>query len=338
MNLPQNIPAPSLYSLSRAAERMLESTKDLLREKLRPTPAFNGKPYLDFSSTHPNHQQYETTLRTRWLALRGVLETMAEVSAEELKHLDARMGQVFILGADFHLASLAGKQRLAEKRNLRKVMADAHASQAERIGRTLKIGSEKTYTALRAGLKQVEGHLSCAIYTSHRKHYDELLAKLTAAGFDLRVAFPGERHPAHYSYRMADREEVFVYFQNRETYGLGHNFVDARPDLQNDGQINAFILKRATREANDIVGSFCDKLAGKIDDEKHETQRVTLVEVKTAIDIWSGNELTVQLSAPGVASGVVAVPKRSQVWNTKVIWNRSCLGNVFNQWPTRLVS
>ena len=92
-----------------------------------------------------------------------------------------------------------------------------------------------------------------------------------------------------------------------------------RPDIDD-------ILRREAKVvAEDTVAAFCAKLAGKVDREKAEGAVVTGV-ASTTIDRWSSGTTVVRLSDGS-----------EQEWYTQVIVNQSCLGKLFNQWPTRRV-
>ncbi len=90
-----------------------------------------------------------------------------------------------------------------------------------------------------------------------------------------------------------------------------------RPDIDD-------ILRREAKAvADDTVAAFAAKLAGKVDREKAEGATVVGV-ASTTIDRWSSGTTVVRLSDGS-----------EQEWHTQVIVNQSCLGKLFNQWPTR---
>lgn len=92
-----------------------------------------------------------------------------------------------------------------------------------------------------------------------------------------------------------------------------------RPDIDD-------ILRREAKVvAEDTVAAFAAKLAGKVDREKAEGATVVGV-ASTTIDRWSSGTTVVRLSDGS-----------EQEWHTQVIVNQSCLGKLFNQWPTRRV-
>ena len=92
-----------------------------------------------------------------------------------------------------------------------------------------------------------------------------------------------------------------------------------RPDIDD-------VLRREAKAvAEDTVAAFCAKLAGKVDRERAEGATVVGV-TSTTIDRWSSGTTIVRLSDGS-----------EQEWHTKVILNQSCLGKLFNQWPTRRV-
>lgn len=92
-----------------------------------------------------------------------------------------------------------------------------------------------------------------------------------------------------------------------------------RPDIDD-------ILRREAKAvADDTVAAFAAKLAGKVDRERAEGTTVVGV-TSTTIDRWSSGTTVVRLSDGS-----------EQEWHTQVIVNQSCLGKLFNQWPTRRV-
>lgn len=112
---------------------------------------------------------------------------------------------------------------------------------------------------------------------------------------------PGRRYPVQWSWVTMTESRTMV----------------TRPDIDD-------ILRReALRTAEDTVAAFAAKLAGKVDREKAEGAAVVSV-ASTTIDRWSSGTTVVRLSDGS-----------EQEWHTQVIVNQSCLGKLFNQWPTR---
>ncbi len=83
------------------------------------------------------------------------------------------------------------------------------------------------------------------------------------------------------------------------------------------------IAEQAAKMAKDALAGFCEKLAGKID-----ATGIAAVTVKYfgGINPWGWTHVLV--------NGDLTP---NQIWRTKMIVNISCLGKVFNQWPTRQV-
>lgn len=77
--------------------------------------------------------------------------------------------------------------------------------------------------------------------------------------------------------------------------------------------------KEAISAADASIDGYIAKLASKIAKDA--------VEATYNGELWFGSVLT-----------VVCEDGEKQVWNTKCILNVSCLGTVFNQWPTRRTS
>ncbi len=76
------------------------------------------------------------------------------------------------------------------------------------------------------------------------------------------------------------------------------------------------LVDAATESANGLVDAYLIKLLGKIGKP--------VAQAETNGNIWDYAILT-----------VVCADGEEQVWRTNCILNRSCLGTLFNQWPTR---
>lgn len=112
----------------------------------------------------------------------------------------------------------------------------------------------------------------------------------------------------------------------RANYGLLANLLaDDRFELMREEAVRASKVEDATLESicERVAGveasflSFIAKLAGKVDRP--------IVSARMQGMIWTG--CTITLECVG----------EKQVWRTDQIINRSCLGTVFNQWPTRRI-
>lgn len=195
-------------------------------------------------------------------------------------------------------AVAAEKTRLAEKR----ARLAARRAEAEALGVDLAKHDERatplTYRAIRNGLQPLVAAYAARVEESFRRRLPDELAEANGHS------------------RLRRYTPVRWEWLNRDWSSAARVWV-IRPDIDE-------VLKReAQRVAEDTVAAFCAKLAGKVDREKAEGAVVIGV-ASTTIDRWSSGTTVVRLSDGS-----------EQEWHTKVILNQSCLGKLFNQWPTR---
>lgn len=212
------------------------------------------------------------------------------------------------------------KAALAAKRAAR----SQRAEQAKAVGVDLqkpsfKFATVKTYEALLASLTGVEQEIYARILQTLKDNQARLTAKLEAHGWDAAKAWPkknrrGEiepydfQQPHDFFWKMFVRPDGY----SRDTFYV----VVANPRADE-------VLDQVAREiAHDNVTRYCAKLAEKIDSELVPAGATLVSAVCSSSSIWTGSTLTVKTTTG------------TQVWKTKVIWNRSCLGKSFNQWPT----
>lgn len=197
-------------------------------------------------------------------------------------------------------AAAADKARLADKR----ARLAARRAEAEALGVDLATHDERatpeTYRAIRAELEPLVAAYAARVEESFRRQLPDALAA------------------ANDHSRLRRYTPVRWEWLNRDWSSATRVWV-VRPDIDD-------ILRRESlRTAEDTVAAFAAKLAGKVDREKAEGAAVVSV-ASTTIDRWSSGTTVVRLSDGS-----------EQEWHTQVIVNQSCLGKLFNQWPTRRV-
>lgn len=153
---------------------------------------------------------------------------------------------------------------------------------------------------------------------SNLKH---MRAQLAANAMDLDIVAP---YPSSYGPNFHGRKAYRIAMSLRNHYqlsfvstGATRSFKDPcivveKPDAE------AKVRAAARVEANACFDAYLLKLEGKI-----------AKPIRSAVltgRLWDGSTLTVTLDF------------EVQVWDTKCILNVSCLGKLFNQWPTRRVS
>jgi hypothetical protein len=209
----------------------------------------------------------------------------------------------------------AEKNRLIEKR----------AAIAKKRAKTAHLGtdlskheqaSEATYKTLLAALEpvrvSVEQHYVESL-TDKLHHYTQVIKQAggLAKAFFYSKSFCG---------KVAMRQNLphdFSFF-----FKAGGWVRDHYTTFTTHSNVKQLIAAKALELSHAEVTSFSGKLAGKIDREANGKKLITAS--VSGITLWQSSILRAVLSDDSV-----------QVWNTQIIWNRSCLGTSFNQWPTR---
>lgn len=147
-----------------------------------------------------------------------------------------------------------------------------------------------------------------------REDLDALNAELVAHGFDLNKVAPypsGNVRPAVYHTAVRKREFATSFYKTVGSPAFHGVYTVTRRD-DSDQVIN----EMADKQTETYFDGFILKLSGKIGKP-----------VKSAVligSLWNDCTLT-----------VVCADDENQTWHTHCIFNKSCLGKVFNQWPTR---
>lgn len=145
---------------------------------------------------------------------------------------------------------------------------------------------------------------------------------LARHGWDLNAAYPYPRAMNRRDHQAAkfDFSEVRRYI-NRQNATSQPNRPD--PCTPKDAAIVAEMINRkANMEARAVVEGYASKLANKQSELMKEGEEVTAAEYSGFL--WESSMM------------VFTVGRDRFVWNTKIIMNRSVLGKLFNQYPTRL--
>ena len=155
---------------------------------------------------------------------------------------------------------------------------------------------------------------------------DHVLEELAADGWDANKRYD-------YPYGGMSRLQ---YAQQKARYNLCEKYTSAvkgcrsmrEPNIRVPRKDNAArIAKQAAEMANAALEGYCIKLAWKIQavaEETHST--VTAIAYRGGLDPWGWSFVD------------VTTDKGKQCWKTQMIINVSCLGKLFNQWPTRLLA
>lgn len=153
---------------------------------------------------------------------------------------------------------------------------------------------------------------------------NRVLRELEEDGWDAqkRYAFP----TGTYSRRQYVEGRARYELMTRLTDGqkASRSFFD--PNLRKPKtDIAERIAEQAAKLAKDALEGYCLKLAGKITALLDDGATVKAVTYEGGLDPW------------GYSHVVVDASDRPQRWRTRMIINVSCLGKLFNQWPTRLI-
>ncbi len=167
---------------------------------------------------------------------------------------------------------------------------------------------------------------------------DQLQKKLAECGGDINKAYPyPSSSQSRKSYVQAKNEYSWAHRVTEEPplgespydvemeYESGKKFW-SRPGSYRPGAPRYVKIKQAAYDdarkqaisaADSSIDGYIRKLSGKIGKD-------IVSAAYTGRDLWFGSDLL-----------VVCVDGEKQEWHTKCILNVSCLGTVFNQWPTR---
>ena len=179
--------------------------------------------------------------------------------------------------------------------------------------------------ALKKGLSCVHEALKEAIYDRMKNQVQTVKNTLEENDWDMKKAYPfPDTYDKDYKARLteiryvgsitktdAERMEALGYMINGPEYVMMKEGMEEK------------MMKEAEENATFFIDSFSAKLSGKIAKED-KTFIINSLEYTGSNDPFLNSVLTVRDEAG-----------REMKWSTKCIVNFSCLGKVFNQWPTR---
>ena len=188
---------------------------------------------------------------------------------------------------------------------------------------------QNTYAATAEALAPYWTAIRDNIKSKLSKGILNMYAKLEAAGWDAAVAFPYPRsNMGRMSYLIAKEEYHFARRWTKSSSKHYRGMNDPEPRVMMDAEeLAAAVTKQADRDATDVVRSYIHKLAAKEDELRASgTPSAEVVKAEYTGALWSHSTMKFTL-----ADGTV------HTWKTHMILNVSCLGKLFNQFPTRLV-
>jgi hypothetical protein len=199
---------------------------------------------------------------------------------------------------------------------------------------------EKNIALLRSRLEPQRAGYTAAVFAELKRQFEHFRSQLEAAYFDMYILAPYSSRQSRFEYRRNDHLRAqckrwtkpskdavparTAWFDNPTVnqyyYRGGLNAPEPRY-FRPQEEIDAELRKEADEITEHDFTSYASKLAGKI--------AKPITEATVEGQLWSHSFLRVSFKEDGV--------KCEQVWKTQMILNVSCLGKLFNQWPTRLV-
>lgn len=185
-----------------------------------------------------------------------------------------------------------------------------------------------TYNATLAALEPFRASIEARIVEATTKSVATAYAILEKDGMDANISTPYPRsNQGRVSYLLAKERYSFIrkwtVYTNGTRSGLNSPepriFIEAEP-------LAARIRAEARSQANDVIRAYAHKLTAKEDALRKESG--TEGEVITAE--YTGNLWSHSFMVYTLANGI------KDTWKTNMILNVSCLGKLFNQFPTRL--
>lgn len=293
-----------------SAKRSLENAVDAVKKAVRPNyAAINRESPLDyFFATAANKGAFQKRIAAIQKA-----DYMPESAANLVIHAVTEYQRVEELVA-------AEKSRLTSKRAAVAAKAALKSDLNLQEGVSLKGVDVGQYTVILSGLEPVRLHVYKRQIEILTRHRDNLVQAMVTAQWDATKAFPSGREnnwaplPEHFS----------AFFTNASN----RNYFTQRGELE----VLAYIRAKATQFALAYVQGYAAKLALKTGEALANDALLTgqnlavhRAEVST-MNLWRDSLARIHLDGGTILK-----------FHTQIIWNRSCLGKVFNQYPTRRV-
>jgi hypothetical protein len=176
----------------------------------------------------------------------------------------------------------------------------------------------KTLALVTAALAPTEAILRNEFERQLAERVVKMMDELKLDGWDAQKRYA---YPHGTMSRVAYLAQVARYnLCNKYTNTEGGSYNPRGPRIVSPKAWSEMVAKEAAEMAKVALEGYCAKLSAKIDATGIKASKV---EYKGGLNPW------------GVSS--IWVNSVAQEWHTKMIVNISCLGKLFNQWPTRLV-
>lgn len=228
----------------------------------------------------------------------------------------------------YDVARLAEKARLTAKRAVVAAKRDLKTELNLQEGVSLKGVDVGQYKVILAGLEPVRLHV-----------YNVRKSALLEAGRTMELALASngwniaKTYPSYYNGKLQhgdERPDQFHLFFILGTFA--REFAVRRPLHESNDMVEA----EATQFALAYVQGYAAKLAVKTGEAiaYADVELTGFAPVSAAVttnNLWSDSIASIILENKNGTS-------RTLRFHTQIIWNRSCLGKVFNQYPTRRVA
>lgn len=336
-----------LYSAKRDLET---AVKSVARYMLQPDhhttlrgPVFEGKEqqirYLEssvaggdlyyFSANAANRGAFEKRLHATLIASRSL-----QGSPEFLRRVaSARLA--------YDVVEVLAKQERARKTEKRAAVQSKRDLKAElnlQEGVSLKGVDVGQYKAILAGLEPVRLHVLAARVAYLTENLAVLTSRLDVHGSDTTLANP--RFFDSKDLRGAEWDRQYKKWASlnraiRQWFDVAHVTGIATAKSDNPQRIQ----KLAEQFALAYVQGYACKLAVKtgeavVNDSVLSACDVSVLSASVSSStLWQDSTCQIKLHGAGHVGAKLA----TLTFHTQIIWNRSCLGKVFNQYPTRRV-
>lgn len=253
-------------------------------------------------------------------------EAFAKEEPARALHVRPSFDAVVLAWTAYETTRLAEKARKADKRAAVAAKWDLKAELNLQEGVSLKGVDVGQYKVILAGLEPVRAHVEQARHNALREAYHAIRKQLELHVGNALAAFPHPRYKGDVAYP----KHFLSWFKQAESAVTRHVFV-SRPQAE----IGAHISSEATQFALAYVQGYAAKLSVKTgeaiaNDSVLSELSVTVSHATvSSTDLWRNSEATIWITT--------GKREFSLKFHTQIIWNRSCLGKVFNQYPTRRV-
>lgn len=228
---------------------------------------------------------------------------------------------------------LAEKNRLAVKRAAVAAKRDLKKELNLQEGVSLKGVDVGQYEVIIKGLEPVRKYVYEVTKSNLESDRDEIVERMEQAGFKADVVNPANYHTetSRFARELAFDKYCDLDTRIRKWFSVGYDKVGK---LRSDNA--ARIVAESKQRALAYIQGYAAKLAlktGEVVANDADFAGMEAIECTVSShNLWSDSFAKIVLAKPvGFANATLR-------FHTQIIWNRSCLGKVFNQYPTRRIN